>query len=227
MKIQRRFFVTSMASLALCSRPGPIWAAGGSTVLASRLRLLANWTRKNEGLLARYLCVRKSRLKTEPIVRSGQLVFHAPSILQLRDDGFPGCTTRIDRGGVTIHSHAPEHPTTTRLEAQEFPAARWISEHLLALFSPEGQSALERDAILKAPPGRGGPRLELSPPSGSITRRAFLGASIRLDPVSGAIVELEIREARGDQLRLTLSDHRQQVKPARLDALLSDPSPPR
>ena len=92
---------------------------------------------------------------------------------------------------------------------------------MLDLFEPEGAKMLARRGVLRAPGTRGRPRLDLRPATSQKTLRTLLGMTVSLDPVSGAIMEIEIREARGDLLSLSLSDHRQKPSQEALERALT------
>ena len=58
------------------------------------------------------------------------------------------------------------------------------------------------------------------PPIGSTTRRQLRSVSIHLDPVVGTITQIVIAEAQGDRMVLGLSDHRQNLPDADIDAFV-------
>jgi hypothetical protein len=188
--------------------------------LQNRLELWANYANRTKNLLVRLTSTRETSLLQAPLVVTGQLVFQAPSLLVLRDDGLSGSTTVFDADTMTIlanqsHGHAPSVLPRDRL-----PAAAWLSDRLLALFAPGDGAAIIADSRVEVP--KGGYRLDVLPPRNSQVRKVLRSLSVHLDAVAGAVTELVIAEAQGDRLRLQLADHRQNVPDEDVTRILAE-----
>ena len=59
------------------------------------------------------------------------------------------------------------------------------------------------------------------PARGSVVRKTFRSVTVHLDPVVGTVTQILIAQTEGDRLRLQLSDHRQNVDQADVEAVLS------
>lgn len=175
--------------------------------LAARLELWSGYARKSRNLVARIISTRTSSLLFEPLVVSGALAFLEPDTLALRDDDVTGSATVIRHGISTITSNRPD-ASSDPLAAR--PSLSWLSDRLVALFAPGDGSRLIADSVARVPKGRKR-RLELLPPEGSPARQEIRMITVELDSVGGHILQITIDEARGDQLKLGLSDHRQNV----------------
>lgn len=192
--------------------------------LQNRLELWESYAKRTENLMARYVCTRNSSLLLEPLVTTGTLAFVAPATLVLRDDGPTGSTTRIDGDAISIRPNQTTLPPGPDVDATTLPAAAWLRARLLSLFAPGPGSELLAGIRHYVPKGRGY-RLELLPQRGSVERKVLRAVAIRLDPVGGAVLEIEIQEAQGDRVRLRLSDHRQNVAEHELAQVLAPDTP--
>ncbi|GEM_PF-1248202 len=180
--------------------------------LANRLELWASFSRKTRlNLAARYTFVRSSSLLREDLVGGGALAFDAPSVtLVLRDDDLLGSTTRVSPGAISIVPNDPSLPRRELPTRAQAPALGWLADHLVACFAPGKGEALTVEARPEIP--RGGSRLSLSPPLDSVARALIRSMTLSLDPVSGAVIRVEIAEADGGNFSLRLSDHRQDIE---------------
>lgn len=186
--------------------------------LAARLELWSGYARKSHNLLARIISTRTSSLLFEPLVVSGSLAFMEPNVLALRDDDVTGSGTIIRHGIATIEANRLEAPVTDPLPAR--PALTWLSDRLVALFAPGDGSRLIAESVARVPKGRKR-RLELLPPEGSPTRQEIRMITVELDSVGGHVLSITIDEARGDQLKIALSDHRQNVDEEQIQRVIN------
>lgn len=219
MKRNRRLFVQAIAGLALC--PTSVWGAPREVEdkrLQNRLELWRNYAARTRNLLARVTTTRETSLLAEPLVVTGTLAFAAPTTLVLRDDGLGGSTTRIDGDDVRLTLNRPDAALDAAAPRHD-PAALWVAERLLRMFAPGAEQDLVMGARTHVPRGRGY-RLELMPPRGSLIRKVVRSMTIALDPVAGAITEIAIAEAQGDRVHLRLTDHRQNVAPEDIEAVV-------
>jgi hypothetical protein len=188
--------------------------------LQNRLELWANYANRTKNLLVRSTSTRETSLLQAPLVVTGQLIFQAPSLLVLRDDGLSGSTTVFDAGTMTILANQSHGRATTALSRDRLPAAAWLADRLVALFAPGDGAAVIADSRVEVP--KGGYRLEVLPPRNSQVRKVLRSLSVHLDAVAGAITELVIAEAQGDRLRLQLADHRQNVPDEDITRILTE-----
>jgi hypothetical protein len=188
--------------------------------LQNRLELWENYARRTKNLVARYTSTRRSSLLQEPLVSTGVLAFATPATLIFRDDGSTGSTTRIEGSSMSVRPNQSTLPPGPEVDGSRLPAAKWLAEHLVKLFAPGAADGLIAGCRTHVPRGRGY-TLELLPQRGSAVRRVLRALSMRLDPVGGAVIEIEIQEAQGDRFRIQLADHRQNVSDAELGPLLA------
>lgn len=201
-------------ALSHASSPEP--SSPAERKLQNRLELWANFARKTENLTVQVQVRRESALLQAPLVTTATAVFRAPDELLLRDNHATGSTTWVHGRTIEIlpHTHASILPPP--IDTQGDPAAAWLVEHLLALFSPPPSGALRfPNSRVLVPAGRGY-RIELAPPRGSLARKLIRTITVHLDPVAGAITQIVIAEAQGDRVTLTLTDHRQNLDPAEI-----------
>lgn len=186
--------------------------------LQNRLELWANFARKTENLTVQVQVRRESALLQAPLATTATLVFRAPDELVLRDNHATGSTTWVHGGIIEILPHTHSSIAPSPIDTQGDPAAAWLLEHLLALLSPPPSGALRfpKSRVL-VPPGRGY-RIELAPPRGSLARKLIRTLTVHLDPVAGAVTQIVIAEAQGDRVTLMLTDHRQNLDPADIQA---------
>jgi hypothetical protein len=187
--------------------------------LRNRLELWHNFASRTQNLVARSTTTRETSLLEAPLVASGTLVFRAPDLLVLRDDGLQGSTTRIEGERVEILVNTPGVPATVIDRASQ-PAAAWLADRLRALFAPGDASALVAGCRTSVPKGKGY-RLELLPPRGSEIRKLLRSVTVHLDAVAGAVTEILVAEAAGDRMRIQLADHRQNLPDADIDRTLA------
>lgn len=182
-------------------------AARGSERDRGLARRLELWSRPADGpgLRARYQLTRSSSLLYAPLRSAGELTLGAPDRLELRDDGPAGATTRISGASVTIVANDPDLPPGPRA-AGEGAGRRWLRERLLALLLARDQAALLADTVVSVPRGPG-LQLELSPARNHPARHELQRLRVQLHPDTGEVLELQLTEAGGDQVTLTLSDH--------------------
>lgn len=213
---------------ALASLPLATWPRRGAAEeaspqerkLANRLELWSGYARRTRTLMARLSTVRETSLLEEPLSSTGTLVFRAPDLLVLRDDGRQGSTTLVDGDHIRVFRNGAGRSDPSATVADDRPAAQWLARHLVAMFAPGDGTALLHDARTHVPKGRGH-RLELMPPVGSATRRQLRSVSLQLDPVAGTITQIVVAEAQGDRVVLGLSDHRQNVPDEDVEAFLA------
>jgi hypothetical protein len=187
--------------------------------LRNRLELWHNFASRTRTLLVRLSTTRETSLLEAPLVTSGTLVFRAPDLLVLRDDGLQGSTTRIEGERVEVTVNAPGAPAIVVDRAAQ-PAAAWLADRLRGLFAPGDAGALVAGCRTYVPKGKGY-RLELLPPRGSEIRKLVRSVTVHLDPVAGAVTEVLVAEAAGDRIRMQLSDHRQNLPDADIDRALT------
>jgi hypothetical protein len=187
--------------------------------LANRLELWSTYAKRTHNVMARLSTRRETSLLAEPLETTGTLLFRAPSLLVLRDDGRQGSTTIIDGDQIRIVLNGAGRADPAAVVADHRPAARWLAQRLLHMFAPGDGGALVEGSRTHVPKGHGH-RLELMPPIGSTARRQVRSVSIQLDPVVGAITRIVIAEAQGDRVVLGLSDHRQNLPGDDIDAFL-------
>lgn len=206
--------------------PAPTPAPGEPTPqerkLVNRLELWSSYAKRTQSLMARLSTRRETSLLAEPLEATGTLLFRAPSLLVLRDDGRQGSTTIVDGAQIRIvlnNSTVAAAADPAAVVADHRPAAQWLAQRLLHMFAPGDGTALVEGSRTHVPKGHGH-RLELMPPMGSTTRRQLRSVSMQLDPVVGTITQIVIAEAQGDRVVLGLSDHRQNLPSEDIDAFL-------
>jgi hypothetical protein len=211
--------------LASRARAGPARRADiQERLLENRLELWESYARRTESLVARYVSTRQSSLLHEPLENTGVLAFASPATLVMRDDGPAGSTTRIEGRAMSITPNQASLPPGPPIDGASAPAAEWLRARLVALFAPGTGEDLVADCRVHVPRGVGH-ALELLPPRNSVERKTLRAVGIRLDPVGGAVLRIEIQEAQGDRLHIRLADHRQNVPPAELAELLARDEP--
>jgi hypothetical protein len=211
---RRSFVVAAVATAALGQR---VHAAEDDARLSKRLELWGTYASRTDNLVARVLTERRSALLQTPLVRAGTLLFRGPDALLLSDDDTGGSTTLVQRDQIAIRPRAAHLQARAIAPQRVRPELRWLAHHLLALFGADGPEALLRDSRGRA--GNEAHRFELRPPRGTRARKATRSVAVKLDPVGGAILRLEIAEAQGDEISLALSDHRQNLPAEELDRL--------
>lgn len=187
--------------------------------LANRLELWSSYAKRTQNLMTRLSTRRETSLLTEPLEATGTLLFRAPSLLVLRDDGRGGSTTIVDGDEIRIVLNGSGRADPSAVVADHRPAAQWLARRLLHMFAPGDGTALVEGSRTHVPKGHGH-RLELMPPIGSTTRRQVRSVSMHLDPVVGTVTQIVIAEAQGDRVLLGLSDHRQNLPSEDIDAFL-------
>lgn len=187
--------------------------------LANRLELWGGYARRTQNLMTRLSTRRETSLLAEPLETTGTLLFRAPELLVLRDDGRQGSTTIIDGEQIRIVRNGVGRADPEAVVADQRPAAQWLAHRLLHMFAPGDGTELVENSRTHVPKGHGH-RLELMPPIGSTTRRQLRSVSMQLDPVVGTITQIVIAEAQGDRVVLGLSDHRQNLPDEDLEAFL-------
>jgi hypothetical protein len=194
--------------------------------LQNRLELWANYANRTRNILARITSTRETSLLQAPLVVTGQLVFQAPSLLVLRDDGLSGSTTVFDAGTMTVLSNQSHGRAPSVLPRDRLPAAAWLSDRLIALFAPGDGAAIVADSRVEVPRGGartgGGYRLDVLPPRNSQIRKVLRSVTVHLDAVAGAVTEIAIAEAQGDRLRLQIADHRQNVPDEDVERVIAE-----
>ena len=200
----------------------PAHAAPAPTKLERRLELWRVYARRNERLVARYRSTRRTALLVEPLFQTGTLLFEAPDRLVLRDDTIDGSSTYIDSSGARIvPNRLGDGPEVSLQASHDAPALRWMLGKALALFNPGDGSSLETAASLRAPRGRV-PTIEILPLKKRDIRVRLRALIVTLDPASGAISSILIQESQGDEFRIELSDHRQDVSAADFEQLVDN-----
>lgn len=194
--------------------------------LQNRLELWAAFSQQSQTLIARYHSTRWSSLLEEPLEADGQLFFIAPHTLVLRDSGFSGSVTRIVGIHTTIVSTqssgtptAPGEPTSGP-DLRLLPGLRWCSDRLLRVFAPGTGKGLIADARHEVPRGRSA-RFILRPELGDLARLEIRDLTLKLDPVGGAPLRIDIAQTQGDRHRLELGDHRQGLSPNEVEELIA------
>lgn len=191
--------------------------------LANRLELWSGYARRTQNLMARVSTRRETSLLVEPLEATGTLMFRAPQLLVLRDDGRQGSTTVVDGDQIRIvlnrDSGWAGRADPSAVMADQRPAAQWLARRLVQMFAPGDGTELVEGSRTHVPKGHGH-RLELMPPIGSSTRRQLRSVSMQLDPVVGTITQITIAEAQGDRVILGLSDHRQNLPEEDITAFL-------
>lgn len=204
---------TALLILALgtCPQGHTSSAAPAPAVPRALGKRLALWQHAGAAsLTARYVLTRKTSLLWDPLVVHGTLTFVAPDRLELRDDEPTGATTRIAGASITIAANDPRLPPGPA--AQTTPASTWLLDRLLALFAARDPDALLRDTRASVPRGPGH-QLELSPPRTHPAQRWIDRLRVRLDPDTGAVIELELVLTNGDRITLELTGHRPDETP--------------
>lgn len=189
--------------------------------LVRRLELWGKAAAGTRALVARYALTRQSSLLQTPRSVAGTLAARSPDALTMRDDARDGATTRLTRGRLEIRPNDPDLPA---LDTAASPAATWLFEHLLALFTtPPGAldpaAALRIDARLSIPRG-GGLLLDLSPTREHPASRLIRDLVVDLDPHTGDVDRVDLLELGGDKVSITFSQRRRDVPDAELAALL-------
>lgn len=224
--IDRRTLLVSLPAFAtsLVPRLGAAEPTARDRKLANRLELWSGYARRTTNLMARLSTKRETSLLEEPLLSTGTLVFRAPDLLVIREDGRQGSTTMVDGTSIRLFLNGvgPKDPST--LNAEHRPAAKWLAERMLRAFAPGDGTELVADSRVQVPKGRGY-RIELLPPRGSITRRELRSLTLHLDPVTGAVIRIAIAEAQGDRVEMSLSDHRQTLPDEDIDTFLAQLDP--
>ncbi len=220
MSVSRRTVLLGGVSVLASPR---IAAAADQRLLQNRLELWSNYARRTKNVMARLITTRETSLLDEPLVTQGSLVFDAPTTLLMRDDGLVGSSTLIEGESVTVRPNQPSLAAPPPVEPALREAQRWLSSLLLRLFAPPPkEEGGERTLIegLRVDVPRRSFRLELMPARGSIVRKTFRSVTVHLDPVVGTVTQIILAQTQGDRLRLQLTDHRQNVEQADVDAVL-------
>ncbi len=225
--IDRRRFLLALPALAVPAALLHVRLAGSAPdepspqdrKLANRLELWGNYARRTQNLMARLSTRRETSLLEEPLQTTGTLVFRAPGLLVLRDDGRQGSTTIIDGDEIRVFLNGAGRADPSATVADQRPAAQWLSRRLVSMFAPGDGTALLEDSRTHVPKGVGH-RLELLPPIGSTTRRHVRSVSMLLDAVVGTITQIVVAEAQGDRIVLGLSDQRQNLPEEDIDGFL-------
>jgi hypothetical protein len=199
--------------------PAPEGPSPQERKLANRLELWSGYARRTQSLMCRLSTRRETSLLEEPLETTGTLLFRAPRLLVLRDDGRQGSTTIVDGDEIRIVLNGVGRADPSAVVADQRPGAQWLAHRLVHMFAPGDGTALVEGSRTHVPKGHGH-RLELMPPIGSTTRRQLRSVSIQLDAVVGTITQIVIAEAQGDRVILGLSDHRQNLPEEDLDAFL-------
>lgn len=195
---------TALFTLSLWTCPfdhvdaAPPVAPQVSRPVAKRLAL---WQRAAPPQTARYTLTRKTSLLWEPLVVRGTLTFTADR-LELRDDERTGTTTVVARDTSSITLNDPSLPPGPGV--QRTPAISWLTDHLLALLTRD-QDALLKDARASIPRGQGHAFL-VSPQSTHPAHTIIEHLRVRLDPETGALLELELMLSAGDRVTLALGE---------------------
>lgn len=221
MTLSRRTVLWGGVAAGLLS-PSSVLAAD-QRLLQNRLELWANYARRTKNVLARLVTTRETSLLDEPLVTQGSLVFDAPTTLLMRDDGLVGSSSLLEGESVTVLPNQPTLALPPPVEPGLREAQKWLSTLLLRLFAPPpleegGERSLIEGMRVDVP--RRSFRLELMPARGSVVRKTFRSITIHLDPVVGTVNQILIAQTQGDRLRLQLTDHRQNVEQADIDAVL-------
>ncbi len=221
MKIGRRTWLMIAGATAAWGLPGTQAQAStrAERRLKNRLGLWHQFAQRSQNLRARYQLTRHTSILQHPLVATGTLVFVASDRrLVFFDDSEVGAKTQIDAGGMSI---VPRDHALRASEPKQGPAAQWLATRLLRLFSPGEPDDLIAAAEVSIPRGSG-MRLLLTPGEDSAVGRELRSMQLRFDPTTGAVVYIEVEEARGDRLVIGLSDHRQNVDPTTLSEFLGE-----
>lgn len=220
--ISRRHLVVGLGVLALPALPRSTFAepSAQERKLANRLELWGNYSKRTKNLMARVSTKRETSLLEEPLLSTGTLVFRAPDLLVLREDGRQGSTTLMEGNTIRIVLNSAGRDDPAAIDAERRPGARWLARRLVKLFAPGDGTELLEDTRPHVPKGRGY-RLELLPPRGSATRRQLRSVTAHLDPVAGSVTRIVIAEAQGDRVTMDLSDHRQNLPEEDIEAFLA------
>jgi hypothetical protein len=188
------------------TKPAPAATPSPTPNRAANKRLEL-WARPADGpaLSARYQLKRSSSLLYEPLQTAGSLTLTAPDTLELRDDDARGATTRLAGETLTIVANDPALPPGPP-SSTAGPARRWLQARLLALLLARDPAVLLADSVVSVPRGPG-MQLELSPARNHPARRELQRLRVQLDPSTGEVIELQLTEAGGDVVTLTLSSH--------------------
>lgn len=204
---------------------GPSTArAADQRLLQNRLELWANYARRTKNVMARLVTTRETSLLDEPLVTQGSLVFDAPTTLLMRDDGLVGSSSLVEGESLTVRPNQPTLVGPPAVEPAHREAQQWLATLLLRLFAPPPpEEGSERSLIegMRVDVPRRSFRLELLPARGSVVRKTFRSVSVHLDPVVGTVNQILIAQTQGDRLRLRITDHRQNVEQADIDAVLN------
>lgn len=223
--IDRRTFLLALPALAVLQPRGAAGAPAAAEAspqdrkLANRLELWGNYARRTRNLMARLGTRRETSLLEEPLQTTGTLVFRAPRLLVLRDDGRQGSTTIIDGDEIRVFLNGAGRADPSATVADQRPAAQWLARRMVHMFAPGDGTALLEDSRTHVPKGVGH-RVELMPPIGSTTRRHVRSVSLLLDPVVGTITQIVVAEAQGDRVVMGLSDHRQNLPDEDIEGFL-------
>ena len=188
---------------------GPVYNRG----VSKRLVLWAT-PADATGLGARYQLTRSSSMLYEPLKVAGTLTFTAPDRLELRDEDPGGVTTLLAGDALTIVANHPAGPgldptlpPSLGKPTRGGPGRRWLRDRLFALLLAQGREALLADTVVSV--ARGATmQLELAPARNHPARHEIQRLRVQLDPTTGEVLELQLTEAGGDLVTLTLSDHR-------------------
>ncbi|MCA9709078.1 MAG: outer membrane lipoprotein carrier protein LolA [Myxococcales bacterium] len=223
--IDRRTWLLALPALALPALARPALALPPDELspqdrkLANRLELWASYAGHTRNLMTRLSTRRETSLLEEPLLSTGTLVFVAPQLLVLRDDGRQGSTTLIDGEDVRVFLNGAGRRDPSATVASQRPAARWLAARLRLMFAPGDGTALLEETRTHVPKGLGH-RLELMPLRGSAARRSLRSVSLQLDPVVGTITQIVVAEAQGDRVVMGLTDHRQNLPDEDITAFL-------
>lgn len=220
MTLSRRGILTGATAL-LWTRPA--LAAPNPKLLQNRLELWANYAKRTQNVIARLVTTRETSLLDEPLVTTGSLAFAAPSSLVLRDDGRAGSSTLVEGDDVWVLPNQTDLAGPPPVDPAQRAAQAWLADRLVRLFAPPKGEGSERAIIdgARVDVPRKSFRLELMPQRGSVVRKTFRSITVYLDPVVGAVTQVIIAQTQGDRLRLQLTDHRQNVDPADVDAIVN------
>ena len=128
--IDRRTVLRAVPGLALAplallaGRAGAEEPSPQDRKLANRLELWSSYARRTQNLMTRLSTRRETSLLEEPLSSTGTLVFRAPSLLVLRDDGRQGSTTLVDGDQIRVFLNGAGRADPSATVADERPAAR-------------------------------------------------------------------------------------------------------
>ncbi len=220
MKLSRRVRLVGGVATVLTSRDA---LAVDQRLLQNRLELWSNYARRTKNVMARLVTTRETSLLDEPLVTQGSMVFDAPTTLLMRDDGLTGSSSLIEGETITVVPNQTTLASPPEIEPAMREAQRWLADLLVRLFAPPPkEEGGERSLIegLRVDVPRRSFRMELMPARGSVVRKTFRSVTVHLDPVVGTVTQVLIAQTQGDRVRLQLSDHRQNVDQADVDAVL-------